>query len=196
MKVKMITDCSAAILAGGKNSRYGGFHKAFLRIDNKLIIEHHIELLSELFEDVFIISNDLDLFSQFGLPVYTDIYQNRGPLAGIQSALFNTNNEAVMVFGCDMPYLEEILIQRLYSCWKNSGKLFCVPKSNGHLEPLHALYSKETLKSITDWLENKKGNAIYKYLESQDVQCLEKEINEAIFININSPEDIRLMGNG
>ena len=185
-----ISDCSAAILAGGKNTRYGGFHKAFLRIDNQLIIEKHLSLLSSVFGEVIIIANEKELFNQFGVPVYEDIYKDRGPLGGIHTALTYSSNEAVMVFGCDMPYLEAELITSLYACWKEYGNDLCVPKTNGFYEPLHALYSKNVLADMEAWLNHDKPNAVYKFLQSQKVHCLEKEIKNSVFININSPRDV------
>lgn len=195
MTEKKITQCSAAILAGGKNTRYGGFHKAFLRIDNELIIQHHLSFLKIIFEDVMIIANDIDIFSQFQVPVFEDIFKNRGPLAGIHSALQNTDKEAVIIFGCDMPNIQYGLIKDLYNGWLNSEKDYCVPKIDSHVEPLFALYSKKALPQINDWLINKKENAVYRFLEIQDVHYLEKKINKSVFLNINSPEDIAKLRN-
>jgi molybdopterin-guanine dinucleotide biosynthesis protein A len=186
---RKISDCSAAILAGGKNTRYGGFHKAFLRIDNQLIIEKHIELLSTIFEDVIIIANEEEIFQQFSHKVYSDIYKDRGPLAGIHSALKNSTKEAVMVFGCDMPFLEASVIKSLYTCWKEMSHNICVPKTNGYYEPLHALYSRNILDELEYWLDNRKENAVYKFLNEHDVYCINKEIKPSVFVNINSPED-------
>ncbi len=185
-----IKDCSAVVLAGGKNSRYGGFNKAFLRIDNKLIIEHHLELLGDLFVDVFVIANEVTLFEQFGVKVYEDIHKNRGPIAGIHTALFHSKKDAIMVFGCDMPNLNHVLINQLYQCWKENQGKYCVPKSNGHFEPLHALYAKETLIDFEEWLEGSMENALYKFLKDKDVCPLNITLLESAFININSPDDL------
>jgi molybdenum cofactor guanylyltransferase len=190
-----VTDCSAAILAGGKNSRYGGFHKAFLRIDDKLIIQHHLDLLANIFDDIIIISNEIDLFQQFGVKVFPDIYENRGPIAGLHSALKNSEKGAVMVFGCDMPYLEESLIYDLYSSWKSGKGLFYVPRSDEHLEPLHALYSKESLSIFSNWLETHEENAIYKFLAEQDLNFIEIGSKRSMLVNINSPEDFSKIDN-
>jgi molybdopterin-guanine dinucleotide biosynthesis protein A len=48
-------DISAAILAGGKNSRMNGENKALLNIDDIFIIDRQLEVLSKLFNELFIV---------------------------------------------------------------------------------------------------------------------------------------------
>jgi len=190
MSLAKIKDCSAAILAGGKNSRYGGFHKAFLRFENELLIQKDINLLSSIFEEVVIIANQTEIFSPFGVPVYSDIFKERGPLAGIHSALKHVSKEAVMIFGCDMPYLHREQIINIYNQYKKSKKKFCIPKSNGMLEPLHGIYAKSRVDSLEDFLNENKYNAVHRFLSTQEVNYLEMDSIKEVFVNINSPEDL------
>jgi len=190
MNENLISDCSAVILAGGKNSRYGGFHKAFLRIEDELIIERDLKLLTAVFDDVFIVANDVHLFENYKVPVYRDIYKNRGPLAGIHSALKNTRREAVMIFGCDMPFLDKELIIKMYKTYKASHKKYCLPKNEEFVEPLHAIYSVEILKDLENFLEQKKGNAVIKFLKGKDLCYMQTKVQGPAFVNINSPDDL------
>jgi len=185
-----INDCSAAILAGGKNSRYGGFHKAFLRFENELLIQRDLNLLLSIFKEVVIVANQVEIFSSFGVPVYPDIFKERGPLAGIHSALKNISQEAVMIFGCDMPYLDKEQIVNIYTHYKNSHENFCIPRSNGMIEPLHGIYSKSGVDALEDFLNENKYNAIHRFLSGQEVNYLEMDSIKEVFVNINSPEDL------
>lgn len=190
MSIKKITDCSAAILAGGKNSRYGGFHKAFLRFDNELLIQRDIDLLSTIFKEVIIVANHKEIFTPFGVPVYSDIFLERGPLAGIHSALTHINNNAAMIVGCDMPYLNKELIVSIYESFKASENEYCIPSKNGLVEPLHGIYSKNALSAIENFLNRNKYNAVHRFLSEQEVDYFEIQQKKEVFLNINSPEDL------
>jgi len=190
MTQQPITDCSAVILAGGKNSRYGGFHKAFLRIDDEFIIEKDLRLLRPLFSKTFVVANNPELFNGFDVDVFPDIYRDRGPLACIHSALKHSQTSSVMIFGCDMPFLDKEMIVKMYETFKKSGKDYCIPRSGGFIEPLHAFYSRNILNELENHLDNNSGNAVKKFLENKDICYMETEIKQKTFFIINSPDDL------
>jgi len=129
---------SAAILAGGKSSRFLLGDKALARWNNKTIIETEIEILKNIFERIFIISNHIDRYNKLGVDVFPDIYPSKGPLGGVHSALVNANSDRVFIVGCDMPLLNKDLI-----CWMsniNTWAPIIIPSLSKGLEPLHAIY--------------------------------------------------------
>lgn len=190
MSEQKIKDCSAVILAGGKNSRYGGFHKAFLRFDNEFLIQRDLKLLTSLFEEVIIVANQMEMFAQFQVPVFPDIFKERGPLAGIHSALNHINSDAAFIVGCDMPFLSKELIQKVYRNYKSSTKDFCIPSNKGMIEPLHGIYSKKSFLALENFLNQNKYNAVHRFLSNQEVEYLELDLKKEVFLNINSPEDL------
>ena len=111
-------------------------------------------------------------------------------MAGIHSALKHVSTEAVMIFGCDMPYLDREQIINIYDQYKKSGKNFCIPKSHGLLEPLHGIYAKNGVNSLEDFLSENKYNAVHRFLSTQEVNYLEMDFIKEVFVNINSPEDL------
>ena len=190
MSEQKIKDCSAVILAGGKNSRYGGFHKAFLRFENEFLIQRDLNLLSSLFDEVIIVTNQIEMFTQFDVPVFPDIFKERGPLAGIHSALTHINTEAAFIVGCDMPFLNKELIQKVYRSFKSSPKDFCIPSHKGMIEPLHGIYSKKSFLTLENFLYRNNYNAVHRFLSNQEVEYLEFDLKKEEFLNINSPEDL------
>ncbi|MBC8551622.1 MAG: molybdenum cofactor guanylyltransferase, partial [Candidatus Brocadiales bacterium] len=73
---------NAVILVGGKSSRMGS-NKAFLKLKGKTFIEMQIELLREMFDEIFISVNTSSEYEYLNLPIFKDIYPGKGPLGGI-----------------------------------------------------------------------------------------------------------------
>ena len=136
---------NAAILVGGKSSRMGT-NKAFLELRGKTFIELQIELLREMFDEVFISVNTPSEYEYLNLPVFTDIYPGKGPLGGIYTSLINSSSLHTFMLACDMPFVGSELIKHLKDLTKEYDVV--IPKSEKGLEPLHAFYSKNCIDPI------------------------------------------------
>ncbi|MEE8190538.1 MAG: molybdenum cofactor guanylyltransferase [Candidatus Scalindua sediminis] len=142
---------NAVILAGGKSSRMGS-NKAFLKLESKTFIEHQIDLLREIFNEIIISANTPSVYKHLNIPIIKDIYPNKGPLGGIHASLINTSSFYTFVLACDMPFVEIDLIKHLKSFIK--GHDVVVPQINKGLEPLHAFYSKNCIAPVKRALDN------------------------------------------
>jgi molybdopterin-guanine dinucleotide biosynthesis protein A len=136
---------TAVILAGGKSSRMGS-NKAFLKLKGKTFIERQIDLLREMFDEIFISANTPSEYESLNLPVFKDIYPEKGPLCGIYTSLVNSGSFNTFMLACDMPFVEPGLIKYLKELTKEYDVV--VPKSERGLEPLHAFYSKNCIDPI------------------------------------------------
>ena len=76
---------TGAILAGGKSRRMGR-NKALLELAGKPVIERLVEQFRKTFAEVIVIANDTQ-YGRFCDAVFSDIYYEKGPLAGLHSAL-------------------------------------------------------------------------------------------------------------
>ncbi len=142
---------TAVILAGGKSSRMGS-NKAFLKLNGKTFIERQIDLLREMFDEIFISVNTPSEYEYLNLPVFKDVYPDKGPLCGIYTSLVNSGSANTFMLACDMPFVESGLIKHLKGFTKEYDVV--VPKSERGLEPLHAFYSKNCIDPIKKELDS------------------------------------------
>jgi molybdopterin-guanine dinucleotide biosynthesis protein A len=199
-----IKDCTGAILAGGENIRMPVL-KAFIEVNGERIIERNLKIFKRLFKEIFIVTNQPEFYSYLGIPLLGDIYDVRGPMAGIFTSLINSQNKWVFISACDMPFINEQLIR--YMASKRDNYEAVVPKSplcpplvkggrGGFLEPLFAFYSKQLIPSMEKAiLANKTGvkdfldNKMVKYLTIEEIKNIGAETKS--FINLNTLEDVK-----
>ncbi len=186
-------DISAAILAGGRNTRFRGKTKAKIVIDGKAMIERSLDTLKSVFNDIIIITNNKDEFREYGhIRMAGDIYHNIGPLGGLHSALINTGTKAVFLVAADMPQLSARLIERQAEEFSSSGCDVLLPVWKDRIEPLHGIYRRSVLGKLEEYLGKESKYAIRDFLRLVNVQYLycDDMGEEDIFININSREDL------
>ena len=136
---------NASILVGGKSSRMGS-NKAFLELKGKTFIELQIELLREMFDEIFISANTSSEYEYLNLPIFKDVYPGKGPLGGIYTSLINSSSLHTFMLACDMPFVGPELIKYLKDLTKEYDVV--IPNSEKGLEPLHAFYSKKCIDPI------------------------------------------------
>ncbi len=187
-----INDCTGAILAGGENTRMP-LLKSFIEVGGQKIIERNIGITRQLFKETFIVTNQPEYYSSFGVPLFGDVYDIRGPITGICTVLLNASNNWVFISACDMPFLNKDLI--IYMAMKRAERDAVVPLLDGNPEPLFAFYSRRLLdkmekavltgrKSLRDFLRNKR----VQYITIEEIEKI--DTHAASFVNLNSPEDI------
>jgi molybdopterin-guanine dinucleotide biosynthesis protein A len=189
---KRATDLSIAIMAGGKSVRMGT-DKAFVPFRGKTMIEHVIERVQGLSEDIFIVTNKPESFEVFGFPTVSDIYQNCGPLGGIHTALHHLLSGHLLIVACDMPWLERDLLDYMISV-RAEGDIV-VPRWDKFPEPLHAIYSKTCQGPVEDSLDSGVlkvvgfyGKVTVRYVERNEIERFDPHGRS--FANLNTPTDI------
>lgn len=185
-----------SILAGGKNSRLGGKDKAFLKINNCTIIENNIYLLEQIFDEIILITNNREkfLFLNNNIKIASDIIKDIGPLGGIHSALYHSKKQALFFTPCDMPFLNKNLIIKLITTFNKCNCDAVVPRINNNIEPLYAIYSRNILKKLQNYINETKKYSIRSFYDKINVNYLDlsdDEINNKTFTNINTPDDIK-----
>ena len=189
-----VQDVGVAILAGGKSSRMGS-DKGLVMLDGYPLVERIIRQISHLFEDIFIVTNKPEGYSQFGYPIVGDVIRDVGPLGGVYTALDYDKNDYTLILSCDMPFVcQGILVYLLDIVEKYQA---VVPRMDklSHPEPLRALYRNDCLKQIYNYLKTGGRKAIGFYDEI-DVRYVERKEIEDIdpgamsFFNANTPYDL------
>jgi molybdopterin-guanine dinucleotide biosynthesis protein A len=191
-----IKQCTGVILAGGENRRMP-VRKAFIEVNGQKIIDRNLRVLKRLFEEILIVTNEPEHYAYSGVQLLGDVYDIRGPMTGLLTALFNANNKWVFVLACDMPFISESLIR--YMASKRNRYDAVVPSLKGRPEPLFAFYSNQLLPFMEEsLLAGEKGLKYFLHNHKKRVQYIPlKELTGTghgadSFINLNTPGDIDL----
>lgn len=192
-------DITGIILCGGKSSRMLT-NKALLKLGDKTVIEVIVEKMCNRFNDILLSANNPSDYTFLKLPIVSDIFVNRGPLAGIHSALTRSTNEKNFIISCDTPLISEDVINYLINY--KSNKDIILPKNEFRIQHLCGIFSKSILPVIEKVFresgidKNIKGS-VHELLDRVSTEILDiktlKFYNKNIFLNMNTPEDYELI---
>lgn len=190
------------ILIGGKSSRMGK-DKFSLVLDGKTFLQIAVETLQKAgIEQIFIVDKSERSALADGLSWIKDIYQNRGALGGIHSALTHSKTDWMIILACDYPFVTAELVGFLMKIAEseNGFDAFAAIQADGKIQPLCAVYKTETCyKILSEMLAN--SDAKYsvrdflnqiktRYIEFSEIADLPNAEN--FFLNVNTPEDFIL----
>lgn len=179
------------ILCGGKSKRMGR-PKAFLPYGGRTIVEHLVDRFTKLFDEVFLVANEPDAFSQMTVDVVKDILPNRGPVCGILSGLLVAKHEHVFVAACDMPLIDKKLVREMSRQRRDYDVV--VLGHDGEVEPLLGFYSKSCVKPLEDTLFSGKS-AVHEVLTGVSAKVFDYKqmVNSSeqmpAYFNVNTPLD-------
>lgn len=187
------TDVSAFILAGGKSTRMGT-DKAFVPLNGRTLLARMLDAARSLTPHVRIVG-DCTKYAAFA-PVVEDISPGCGPLGGIHAALRSSSTDLNVILAVDTPFVSLALMQFLVARARYSpASVVTVPRANGGLEPLCAVYRREFAAAAEEALRTGRYK-IDALFSSRSTQVIgEQELETAgfspqIFRNLNSPSDL------
>lgn len=197
---------SIAILCGGKSTRFGDECKILHKINGQFMFQIIYDKFKGFTDDIFLqLSQDIkDLFHEKikdftfeQYPVYLDLIANKGPLAGIYSALTHAKHPNVFVVAADLPCVDPRILAELK---KEQGYQIIIPRwSNGFYEPLCAIYTQDLLGVIEHQITANKLSIHQLYEMKEDLKIKFVNIDEFIeqekidkdcFRNVNTIKDI------
>ena len=186
--------CSGVILAGGRNSRFGGREKAFLSVGGKLLFERIYGVCRPLFDELILVTNNPGAYLRWDLHIVTDLFAVRSSLTGIHAGLFYASNPYIFVVACDTPFLRPEMV----SCMLDSiDERFdaIMPETAKGREPLCAAYARRCLPAVERSLEKNllKIQRVFRpgRIRAVAENRLRREDPELIsFFNINTPQDL------
>ena len=185
---------SAAILAGGRATRFGGADKASLPVGRARIIDRQLAVLSAVADDVRIVANDPGRYADLGVRVIPDAVAGAGPLGGLYTALLDAHREWMLVIACDLPFVTAALLERLVA-ERGAGQEIdaVVPQSARGLEPLCAIYAARCAAVAKQRIDRGELQ-VAGLLDSVRSRVLGPEAiapydEGALFENVNTPHD-------
>lgn len=189
-------EVSCIVLAGGKSVRLG-HDKILEKIGSTSLLEQVISQVDPLSREIIIVTAKERSFTQLAdhskIKTVYDVFPGQGSLGGIYTGLLKSNSQYNLVVAADMPFLNRKLLG--YMIEMSQGFDFILPKVNKWFEPLHAIYSRDCLKSIEHILN--KGNKVIvelfdyvkvRYIEAEEIDRFDPQ--HLSFFNINTPEDL------
>ncbi len=183
---KTITDCTAVVVCGGKNTRMEGFEKANLKLGKYTFLQHIIYKLSN-FDNLVISCNNEKQLNFEGQEIIVDKVENIGPIGGIYTALSNVTTNCIFVISCDFPTVNDIIINKMLIEY-NKAKKTVIAKINGKINPLLGVYNKNKLDVIEKNIS--KGNYKLMCLFDDDTCFLEiGGLLCADYYNINTKQE-------
>jgi molybdopterin-guanine dinucleotide biosynthesis protein A len=141
---------SAAILAGGRATRFGGRDKSALVVDGRSIVERQVAELSAVVDDIMIVGARADGARAFQasdrVRLIADIVPGCGPLSGLHAALTEMRGDRVLAVACDMPYVDAAFAEYLLSLAGDAPVV--VPQTDRGYHPLCAVYTRACLEPV------------------------------------------------
>ena len=172
--------------------------KALEIINRQSLIERTVDCLSSLSHSVLVVTSqeqfDVIAASRLKGKVIVDLYPGKGALGGIYTGLVSTDSCYSLVVGCDMPFLNRDLLRYLIDL--APGFDVVVPRIDDMYEPLHAVYSRNCLASISELMEQDSlgisqlfGLVNTRYVDKGEIARLDPQFLS--FFNINTFDDLR-----
>jgi molybdopterin-guanine dinucleotide biosynthesis protein A len=189
---------SVAILAGGKSRRMGQ-DKALMPFLGRPLILRIFERLQSLSNEVFVMTGRPAELAFLGIPIHSDsVLPGQGSLVGLYSSLLTATKPLVAVVGCDMPFANPDLFEYERDVMTTSDADVVIPSTSNGLEPLHAVYRRETCLPVLQAELEAGERKIIAWFPKVKVHVLPDEVtakynpNQLAFWNLNTPEDFRL----
>jgi molybdopterin-guanine dinucleotide biosynthesis protein A len=187
----MLTIC---VQAGGESRRMGQ-DKALMPFLGRPLVQRVVERLAPIADEVILTTNRPEDYRFLDLPLFPDLKPGRGALGGLYTALKSARCETVAVVACDMPFASRELIEAASRLLVEEEADVVIPDSGGGLEPMHALYRRETCIpaieaaiqadqwKLVSWFPQVK----VRVLQPDEIELYDPE--GLSFWNLNTPEE-------
>ena len=192
---------SALILAGGRSTRFGDADKSLAEVEGTPMIRRVADRLAEVCDELVVNCRDdqraavADALEGCAHWVAVDPVPDEGPVAGMRTGLRVANGNAVAVVACDMPRIDPALFERLFGAVDTAA----VPRADGRLHPLHAVYDRHEARVACDRTMAAGSARLYDVLARVDPVVV--DVDDAVdgdspFTNVNTRADLRAVSGG
>lgn len=191
---------TVAIQAGGESRRMGR-SKATVPFLGRPLIERIVTRLAPIADEIIITTNEpenLDFLKDHSayhkIKLVRDVYNYRGSVTGLVTALTYASNEIVAVAACDMIFVDPRLFLAEVDVLKDYDAV--VPRVDKGFEPFHGVYRKSTcLPCLIEAI--KTGTSSIRAFMAQ-VNTREFSVEEVAaacpeglcFVNANTPDEL------
>ena len=196
---------SLVIQAGGQSRRMGE-SKATVLFDGRPLICRLIERLAPAADELIITTNEADrlvflkeTYPGLGIRLVPDIYERRGALQGMATALEVAANPYVAIVACDMVYASSRLVVAEALRMSETLADVVVPVNKYGFEPFHAMYRRKSCVAEVGRLLAEGKNRAQDLCSSERLEVYRMSTSEVraaepmcgCFINANTPDVLR-----
>jgi molybdopterin-guanine dinucleotide biosynthesis protein A len=142
---------SAAILAGGRATRFDGRDKSTLVVNGRTILARQLAELAMLTDDILLVRGRADQTPFAGVRAVADRVADAGPLGGLDAALRAARDDALILLACDMPFPSRELLAHMLKLAARAD--IVVPRTERGYHPLCAVYTRACLPALERRLE-------------------------------------------
>jgi molybdopterin-guanine dinucleotide biosynthesis protein A len=180
---------SAAILAGGRATRFDGRDKGALVVDGRTIRDRQIEELSAVTDDILIVGGGVRHPAARSIG---DAVAGCGPMGGVHTALSSARGAAVFVVACDMPYVTGQFVAHLLQL--ADGVDIVVPRTEHGYHPLAAVYTGRCRDAIARRIAERRLTMRDLFAELRTRVVTGEELEKfgdrhQLLANVNTPAD-------
>ncbi|GIU25366.1 molybdenum cofactor guanylyltransferase [Shewanella schlegeliana] len=191
----MTAQVDAVILAGGMARRMGGNDKGLVELENRPMIEHAIDRIRPQVKEILINANrNQNRYSEFGFNVISDQDSGYlGPLAGMITAMSNTQADYLLVVPCDCPLLPTDLVARMLAKLTAEDAELAVASDGKREQPVVMLLKPSLRASMKAFLDAGERKIDFWYAKHHYVVAEFSDQPNA-FVNVNTPEQKQQLG--
>jgi molybdopterin-guanine dinucleotide biosynthesis protein A len=184
----MLNDVTIIILAGGKSSRMGN-DKGTLAISDTTFIDKLFQWVHKFSDHIYIsvADHNKDQYRKYDKYIVQDVFENYGPLGGINSVIGKIQTKWFFVLSVDTPLVTSALLQALWINKKEYEAIFF--EMNKRIQPLIGLYNSNTVSIWKNALENNELK-VTQVVRKMNYKCVDVNKEDIRLLkNINTPED-------
>lgn len=185
-----MTILTGIILAGGQGRRMGGQDKGLVQLDGRPLYQHVLERLRPQVDIVMINANrNIDRYQLSGCRVIQDVFDDYpGPLAGIYSGLREIEGEWAVFSACDTPSIPLNFVERLMQQRGDAPAVWVRSQTRDH--PTLALIHRDLRTPLGEYLQAGERR-LMQFLRDQGGHAVLLDDDESLFLNVNTPDDLR-----
>ena len=178
-----------AIQAGGASTRMGT-DKALLPFNGRPLIEHIIDQVKPIADEILITSNHQDNLKYLGVTLVKDILPVKGVLGGLYTSLLAANNDMVAFIACDMPFVNTTLLLHERDLMLEYSCDVVIPKIDTGYEPLHAVFRRRTCLPAVYAALCSGEKRLISWFDFINVQVIDDEMLRRLGVTKNAFENI------
>jgi molybdopterin-guanine dinucleotide biosynthesis protein A len=185
---------TVVIQAGGQSARMGE-DKALKPFLERPLIQHVIDRLARIADEILVTTNHPDDYASLGLRLVSDLVPGRGALGGLYTAVVSAASPIVAVAACDMPFASASLLETATRLLVEEEADVVIPKTDEGYEPFHAVYRRATcVPAIQSAIEAEQWKVIswfpsVKVRELTPAEVAAADPSGRAFWNVNTPEE-------